>query len=167
MEAAKRRVVIKQNAAKKKEVGGQVLVVMGSSEPSTKRKFPKKQGRLPKKPKTVLELVVGLEAKSRKTITPAKHGAGNGLMKGSFTTQEKPPILLREDSKYALEKFSSILTSEDYEDLSNMRRKQWGSRGFSVLLKYDMFVHILFITNPSLFSGNGGDEGPNGTVLEP
>ena len=98
MEAAKRRVVIMQNATKKKEVGGQVPVVTGSSEPSIKRKFPEKQGCLPKKPKTVLEPIVGLEAKGRKTITPAKHGTGKGLMTGPSTTQEKPPVLLREDS---------------------------------------------------------------------
>ena len=126
MEAAKRKAVIKQNAAKKKEVRGQVPVVTGSSKPSTKRKLPKKQGHLPKKPKTILEPVVGLEAEGRKTVTLAKHGAGKGLMKGSSTTQEKPPILLREDSKYALEKLSSILTSKDYEDLSNHAMKAMG-----------------------------------------
>ena len=58
----------------------------GSSESSTKRKLLEKQGRLPKKPKTVLEPVMGLEAEGRKTITPTKHGAGKGLMKGPFTT---------------------------------------------------------------------------------
>ena len=42
MEAAKRRAVIKQNAVKKKEVGGQVPVVTGSFEPSIKRKLPEK-----------------------------------------------------------------------------------------------------------------------------
>ena len=98
MKAAKRRVVIMQNAAKKKEVGGQVPVVTGSSEPSIKRKLPEKQGHLPKKPKTVLEPVVGLEAEGRKTITLAKHEAGKGLMTGPSTAQEKPPVLLREDS---------------------------------------------------------------------
>ena len=87
-----------QNAAKKKKVGGQVPMVTGSSEPSIKRKLLEKQGRLPKKPKTVLEPAVGLEAEGRKTITPAKHGAGKGLMTGPSTTQEKPPVLLREDS---------------------------------------------------------------------
>ena len=86
MEVAKRRAVIKQNAAKKKEVGGQVPVVTGLSEPSIKRKFLEKQGRLPKKPKTILELIVGLKAKGRKTVTPAKHGARKGLMKGLSTT---------------------------------------------------------------------------------
>ena len=62
---------------------------------------------------------MGLEAEGRKTITPAKHGVGKGLMMGPSTTQEKPPVLLRADLKYALEKLSPILTSEDYEDLSN------------------------------------------------
>ena len=69
-------------------------MVTGSSELSIKRKLPEKQGRLPKKPKTVLEPVVGLEAEGRKTITPAKHGAGKGLMTGSSTTQESHPSFL-------------------------------------------------------------------------
>ena len=129
IEAAKRRAVIKQNAAKKKKVEGQVPMVTGSFEPSAKRKLPEKQGRLPKKPKTVLEPVVGLEAEGRKTITPAKHGAGKSLMKGSSTTQEKPSVLFREDSKYTLEKLSSILTSEDYEDLSNHATEAMGELG--------------------------------------
>ena len=86
MEVAKRRAVIKQNVAKKKEVGGQVPTVTGSSELSTKRKLPEKQGCLPKKPKTILEPVMGLETEGRKTVTPAKHGARKGLMKGPSTT---------------------------------------------------------------------------------
>ena len=94
MDAAKRKAVIKQNATKKKEVEGQLPLATGFSKPSIKRKLPEKQGRLPKKPKTVLEPIMGLEAKGRKTITPAKHGAGKGLMTGPSTTQEKPPILL-------------------------------------------------------------------------
>ena len=50
-------------------------------------------------------------------------------MKGPFATQEKPLILLREDSKYALEKFSSIITSDDYEDLSNYATEAMGEMG--------------------------------------
>ena len=54
-------------------------------------------------------------------------------MKGPSTAQEKPLVLLREDSKYALEKLSSILTSEDYEDLSNHATEAMGASGlFSV-----------------------------------
>ena len=86
MDAAKRRVVIKQQVAKKKEVEGQQPKERGSSNPSTKRKLPEKQGCLPKKPKTILKPIVGLEAEGRKTVTPAKHGDGKGLMKGLSTT---------------------------------------------------------------------------------
>ena len=62
---------------------------------------------------------MGLIAEGVKTVTLVKHGAGKGMMKAPFTSQEKPPVLLREDSKYALEQLSSIITSEDYEDLGN------------------------------------------------
>ena len=41
----------------------------------------------------------------------------SGLMKSPSTNQEKLPVLLRKDSKHALEKLSSIISSEDYEDL--------------------------------------------------
>ncbi|XP_030954307.1 uncharacterized protein LOC115976903 [Quercus lobata] len=58
-------------------------------------------------------------AEGVKMVTPAKHGLGKGFMKAPSTSQEKPPPLLRDDSKYALEKLSSIITSEDYEDLGN------------------------------------------------
>ena len=120
MDAAKRRVVIKQRTAKKKEVEGQQPKETSTSNPSSKRKLPEKQGRLPKKPKKILEPVMGLEVEGRKTVAPAKHGAGKGLMKGPSTTQEKPPVLLREDSKYALEKFSSIMSFDDYEDACSL-----------------------------------------------
>ena len=103
MDATKRRAVIKQQAAKKKEVKEQPLKETGLSHPSTKRKLSEKQVRVPKKPKIVMEPVMGLEAKGRKTVTPAKHGVGKGLMKGPSSIQENPPVLLRVDSKYVLE----------------------------------------------------------------
>ena len=68
MDIAKRRVVIKLQATKKKEVDGQQPKEMGSSNPSIKRKMLEKQSCLPKKPKTILELVVGLEAEGRKMV---------------------------------------------------------------------------------------------------
>ena len=129
MDATKRRAVIKQQAAKKKEVEGQQPKEMGSSNSSTKRKLLEKEGRLPKKPKTILELIVGLEAEGKKTVTLTKHGAGKGLMKGPSTTQEKPPVLLREDSKYALEKLSSIISSDYYKDLRNHATEAMGEIG--------------------------------------
>ena len=50
-------------------------------------------------------------------------------MTGSVPSAEKPPILLREDSKYALEQFLSIITVDDYEDLSNHTTEAIGETG--------------------------------------
>ena len=144
MDAAKRRAIIKQQVAKKKEVEGQQPKETGSSNPSSKRKLSKKQGRLPKKPKTILEPIVGLVAEGKKTVTPAKHGVGKGLMKGPFTTQEKPPVLLREDSKYALEKLLSIMSSDDHEDLGNHATEAIRETGLFSIAQVCYAVHFLF-----------------------
>ena len=80
-----------------------------------------------------MELVIGLMAEGVKTVTLVKHGAGKGFMKAPSIDQEKPPVLLHEDSKHSLEQISSIMTSEDYEDLGN--HSQWGSRDFLPLLR--------------------------------
>ena len=54
-------------------------------------------------------------------------------MTGSVSITEKPPVLLREDSKYALEQLSSIITIDDYEDLSNHATDAMGETGlFSI-----------------------------------
>ena len=123
---------------------GQLPKETGSSNPSTKRKLPKKQGHLPKKPKTILEPVMGLEAEGKKTITPAKHGVGKGFMKGRSTTHEKPPVLLCKDSKYVLEKLSSIITSNDYEDLSNYVTEAMGETGLFCIAQVSHATHFLF-----------------------
>ena len=96
------------------------------SNPSTKRKQLPKGDRPAKKPKVPLEPIVGLIAESVKTVTPMKDWAGKGPMKASSTNQEKLPVLLREDSKYALEQLSSIMSSEDYEDLGNHSTEAMG-----------------------------------------
>ena len=75
----------------------------GSSIPSAKRKPLPKGDRPAKKAKVPLEPVVRLMAKVAKMATPTKHGVGKGLMNGLTTNQEKPPVLLREDSKHVLE----------------------------------------------------------------
>ena len=118
MDDAKRRALIRSQAAKKKESDDVAPTAMVASNLSIKRKPPPKGDRSAKKPKVFLEPIVGLMAEG-KTVTPVKHGAGKGLMKAPSTTQEKPPVLLYKDSKYALEKLSSIITSDDYKDLSN------------------------------------------------
>ena len=100
MDDAKRRAAIKLQAAKNKEANVDPMGT-GSSKLSTKRRLPSKGDHAPKKPKVSLEPVVGLMAKGVKTVTPAKHGASKGLMIALPDSQKKPPILLREDPKYA------------------------------------------------------------------
>ena len=129
MDDAKKRALIRSQAAKKKEFDDVAPMAMVASNLSIKRKPPPKGNRSAKKPKVPLEPVVGLMAEGTKMVTPVKHGAGKGLMKASSTNQEKPPVLLREDSKYALEQISSIILTEDYEDLGNHSTEAMGELG--------------------------------------
>ena len=107
MEDAKRRAAIRNKAAKRKETGEGAMGT-GSCKPSAKRPLPKGD-RAPKKQKVSTEPVIGLI----KTATPAKRRGGKGLMVPPPGSQKKPPVLLREDPKYALGKLSSIIGSED------------------------------------------------------
>ena len=118
MDDTKRRALIKSQAAKKKESNDVATTAMVTSNPSVKRKPAPKGNRQAKKPKVSLEPVVGLMAEG-KTVTPVKHGAGKGFMKAPSTIPEKPLVLLREDSKHALEQISSLISAEDYEVLGN------------------------------------------------
>ena len=118
MEDAKRRAAIRVQAAKRKETDKGVIG-MGSSKPSTKKRPLSKGDRAPKKQKVSTEPVIGLMVEGNKTVTPAKHEGGKGLMVPPPGSQKKPPVLLREDPKYALEKLSSIIGNKDYDDLEN------------------------------------------------
>jgi len=118
--------LIKTQAARRKESG---KVVPKGTAPSIKRKQPFKGDRSHKQQKVPLEPVVGLMAKGAKTVTLAKHRSGKGLMKALSTSHEKPPLLLRDDSKYALEKLLSIITTEDYEDIGNHSMEAMGETG--------------------------------------
>jgi len=69
MDAAKRRVYIKQQAAMKKQIEG-TSKGTSSSNPSIKRKPQEKTDCPPKKPKTALKTVVGLKVDIKKTVTP-------------------------------------------------------------------------------------------------
>ena len=144
MDDTKRKAIIKLQVAKNKEANVEPMGT-GSSKPSTKRRLPSKGDRTPKKPKVSLEPVVGLMAEGAKTVTPAKHGAGKGLMIPPPGSQKKPPVLLHEDPKYALEKLLSIITSEDYEDLGNHSMEAMGETGFFSIAQ----VHIRhFLARP-------------------
>ena len=142
MDNAKRRALIKSQAAKKKEFGDVAPKGTGSSIPLIKRKQPSKGDRPLKKPKVPLEPVVGLMAEGAKTVTLAKPGSGKGFMKAPSTSQEKPPSLLRDDSKYALEQLSFIITSEDYEDLGSHSTEAMGEMGLFAIAQV-ILVHRL------------------------
>ena len=173
MDAAKRRAYIKQQVALKKQVKGQTFKGMGSSKLSTKRKQQEKTDHLPKKPKTVTEPAVGLEAKTKKTVTTLGHRKGKGFVKGPTPVAEKPPVLLCEDSKYALEKLSSIITSDDYEDLSNHAMEVMGEMGLFCIAQVTCPSSSLFLSfslpcfNSVLLSGNVDDERANRSLLKP
>ena len=122
---AKRRALIKAQATKKKESGDVAPLVTVAINPSIKRKSAPKGDRQAKKPKVSLEPVVGLMAEG-KMATPVKHGAGKGFMKALSNIPEKPPILLHEDSKHALEQISSIISAKDYDDLGNHSTEAMG-----------------------------------------
>ena len=131
MDDAKRRAAIRSKAAKNKETGEGAMGT-GSSRPLTKRPMPK-VNRAPKKQKVSTEPVIGLMAEGKKMVTPAKPGGGKGLMVPPSGSQKKPPVLLREDPKYVLGKISSIIGSEDYEDLGNHSTEAMGETGlFSI-----------------------------------
>ena len=131
MEDAKRKAAIRNKAAKRKETDEGAMGT-GSSRPSAKRLMLKRD-HAPKKQKVSTEPVIGLMAEGNKTVTPAKPGGGKGLMVPLPGSQKKPPVLLREDPKYVLGKFSSIIGSEDYEDLGNHSTEAMGETGlFSI-----------------------------------
>ena len=147
MEDAKRRAAIRNKAAKNKETDEGAMGT-GSSRPSAKKPM-LKGDRAPKKQKVLTEPFIGLMAEGKKTVTPAKPGGGKGLMVPPPGSQKKPPVLLREDPKYALGKFSSIIGSEDYEDLGNHSTEAMGETGlFSIaqvrarLYHYHYYIYI-------------------------
>ena len=132
MDDTKRRVVIRLQADKNKEADRDAMGT-GSSKPSAKRRPLPKGDHASKKQKVLSEPVISLMAQGNKTVTPAKQGGGKGLMVPPPGSQKKPPILLREDPKYALGKLSSIIGSKDYEDLGNHSTEAMGETGlFSI-----------------------------------
>ena len=90
MDDAKRRALIKAQAAKKKKSSDVALSVVVAINPSTKRKSAPKSDRQVKKPKVSLELVVGLVAEG-KTVTPTKHGAGPTSRRNTPSSSVKTP----------------------------------------------------------------------------
>ena len=93
---------------------------------------------------------------------------------GSDPSAEKPPVLLHEDSKYTLEQLSSIITIDDYEDLSNHVTKAMGETSlFCIAQVTSQHLHLTFplrqlvwlLTFPS--SGHVNDERVDGPLPQP
>ena len=62
----------------------------------------------------------------------------------------KPPVLLREDSKYAIEKLSSIITNDDYADLGNHSTEVLGETGLFNLAQVN-YLPSRFLTLIKVF----------------
>ena len=121
-----------------------------SANPSSKRKQPEKPDRQPlKNPKVAPKPFLGLKVEGKKTVTKLVHGKEKGLMMGFVTSAEKPPVLLREDSKYALEQLSSIIIVDDYEDLSNHATEAMGEMGLFFIAQVTSQSSTLFFVNIS------------------
>ena len=125
MDDVKRRAAIRLQTAKNKDADVDAMGT-GSSKPSTKKRLLPKGDLAPKKQKVSSEPVLGLMAEGTKTVTSAKPGGGKGLMIPPPSSQKKSPVLLQEDPKYALEKLSSIMGNENYEDLGNHSTEAMG-----------------------------------------
>ena len=109
-------------------------------------------------------------------MTPAKHGGGKGLMVPPPGSQKKPPVLLREDPKYALGKLSSIIDSEDYEDLGNHSTEAMGKTGLfsiaQVRARHNIIlgpyrhlsIYYFFKLNSTSSLGYAYDEGSDGSI---
>ena len=174
MDDAKRRALIRSQDVKKKETDEVAPKETSLSNPSTKRKQLPKRDHPAKKSKVPLEPVVGLMAKGAKTITPVKHGVGKGPMKTLSIDQEKPSVLLCEDSKHSLEQLSSIILSEDYEDLGNHSTKAMGETSLfaiaQVIQPFTFMSTLSSLLSNSAFScvsSHGYDERADGTVSYP
>ena len=112
----------------------------GQANPSTKRKPSEKVDRPPKKPKVVTGLTVGETPATSKLPPKPSPGKGKGLMKGADPVTEKRPILLLEDSGYALKQLSSIIKDDDYEDLGNHATETMGETGLFSLAQVCLSV---------------------------
>ena len=174
MEDVKRRVTIRNKAAKRKETDEGAMGT-GSSRPLAKRPLPKGD-HAPKKQRVSTEPIIGLMAEGNKTVTPAKHGGGKGLMVPPPGSQKKLPVLLQEDPKYALGKLSSIIGSEDYEDVGNHSTEAMGETGlfsiaqlrarYNIILGPYHHLSIYYFYKPTSTpsSGYAYDEGSDGSV---
>jgi len=71
-------------------------------------------------------------------------GKGKGLMKGQVPITEERPVLLREDSSYALKQLSSTIKDDKYLDLGNHATEAMGETGLFNLAQVRLSVTCIF-----------------------
>lgn len=67
-----------------------------------------------KKPKVAMGSTIGETSTTNKLPLKPSPGKGKRLMKGQVPLTEERPVLLCEDSSYALKQISSIIKDDDY-----------------------------------------------------
>ena len=105
MEDGKRRAFICSQAtarAKKQQEEGVPPKGKGSIEPIPKKKNKDKVNHPLKKPKVVTGSTVGETPPTTQLPFPSHSGKRKGLITGHGSVSEKRPILLHEDSQYAI-----------------------------------------------------------------
>ena len=92
-------------------------------------------------------------------------------MTGQGPVSKKRPVLLLEDSWYAIGQLLSIIKVDDYEDLGNHATEAMGETGLFSLAQVctrPSFLSRLFVTFVSndvlIFVGGANDEGPDGLL---
>ena len=133
MDDAKRRAAIKSKAAKNKETDVGAMGT-GSSRPLAKRPMPKVD-RAPKKRKVSTEPVIGLMAEGKKTVTPAKPGAGKGLMVPPPGSQKNRPSYSVKIQNMPWGRSLPSLGARTTRTWGTTRRRPWGRRASSALPK--------------------------------
>ena len=90
-------------------------------------------------------------------------------MTGSVPFAEKPLVLFCEDLKYALEQLKSIITVDDYENLSNHATEAIGETGLfciaQVISQSSAFLPVNISSHQlPLFSSHVNDERADGPL---
>lgn len=145
MEDGRRRAYIKQQVvAQKKQEGSLPPKGMGPTNPFIKRKPPDKIDHLPKKPKVAVGSI-GVTLDVGKLPPTPVLGKGKGLITSLGPVTKKCPVLLCEDPQYALKQLSSIIKSDDYEDLGNHATEVMGEMGLFSLAQVCVCLSFLSI----------------------
>ena len=131
MEDAKRRAAIRNKAAKRKETDKGAMGT-GSSRLSAKRPL-LKGDCAPKKQRVSTKPVIGLMAEGNKTVTPAKHGGGKGLMVPPPAVKRNRPSSSVRTQSMLWGSFLLSLAVRTMKILETTQWRPWGRRVFLAL----------------------------------